>query len=622
MKNTSPQRLRRRLLIPLAATFALVWLGTMVLLTKGAYDEMNRTVQLDAQSNQDYMEQEWELYKENLENGLGEDADSILRERLSSHSMSAVSDLDGGTALAAVTGSGKGIRSQLAWGSGYEGPEGENQRWFLDLDSGLDDEGQIDLARQIVQERNGWDYAIYPPESDFPGVFNDGTFARVTGLEKPGHTLAVQRIELIRPDGSTYPFLETDLTGGPSVTVDLVQLNIKSVLLPSWNSEGPDGSVDMPERLSNYRKAQDALTRQINGESRSVWYPGGFILGHTGASGLATRYVSVQCRVLYTTIQQQMWFYFSTFLLAAVVLLYLANRLSKQVTQPVEALCLQVQEGLCQTDGSLLELNTLAQAFNASQEKLAQQLQREREFTRAAAHELKTPLAVLRTHAEALKEDIDPAKREQYLDILLQESDRMAQLVSGLLELYRLESGATFTLEPVDLGGMVHQAFERLSLDLQGKGITLSADLPNLWVMGNPIHLEHVVDNLATNALRYCPAQGSIRAGLEQEGEMVSLWIYNDSPPISQEDLPHLFEPFYRGDKSRSREMGGSGLGLAIVRAAIQAHGGTCGVENVPDGLLFWITLQGGCPSSEESSQVQALPPEGGTPPSLPGISS
>lgn len=78
---------------------------------------------------------------------------------------------------------------------------------------------------------------------------------------------------------------------------------------------------------------------------------------------------------------------------------------------------------------------------------------------------------------------------------------------------------------------------------------------------------------------------------MTREGADARLAVYNDGPPILPEDLPHLFEPFYRGDKGRSRESGGTGLGLAILRAAAQAHGGRCGVENRPGGVEFWVLL-------------------------------
>lgn len=216
---------------------------------------------------------------------------------------------------------------------------------------------------------------------------------------------------------------------------------------------------------------------------------------------------------------------------------------------------------------------------------------RERAFTRSAAHELKTPLAILRTHAEALREDIAPEKRKQYLDVVLDESDRMAELTGRLLELSRLESGAALKRETVDLAALVRQVWSPLALELEQKEIALELELEELQTEGDRERLREAADNLASNALRHCPRGGRIRVCLEREQHWACLRVDNDGSAIPAEDLPHLFEPFYRGDKSRSRSSGGTGLGLAIVRAAALAHGGDCSAENREGGVCFLLRL-------------------------------
>lgn len=216
---------------------------------------------------------------------------------------------------------------------------------------------------------------------------------------------------------------------------------------------------------------------------------------------------------------------------------------------------------------------------------------RERAFTRSAAHELKTPLAILRTHAEALREDIAPEKREQYLDIVLDESDRMAELVGRLLELSRLESGAALNRGPVDLSALIREVWTPLVLQLEQKEITLDMELEELQAEGDRARLKEAIENLASNALRHCTRRGRIRVRLEREARWACLYIDNDGPAVPAEDLPHLFEPFYRGDKSRGRDSGGTGLGLAIVRAAVAAHSGDCSVENREGGVCFRLRL-------------------------------
>lgn len=224
---------------------------------------------------------------------------------------------------------------------------------------------------------------------------------------------------------------------------------------------------------------------------------------------------------------------------------------------------------------------------------------RERAFTRAAAHELKTPLAILRTHAEAMREDIAPEKREQYLDIVLDESDRMAELVGRLLELSRLESGASLNREAVDLTALVREVWAPLTLQLEQKEITLALELEEIRTEGDRARLKEAVENLASNALRHGSQGGKIQVRLERQGSQACLSVYNDGSAVPAEDLPHLFEPFYRGDKSRGRDSGGTGLGLAIVRAAVLAHGGECSAENREGGVCFriWLPLAGANPS-------------------------
>lgn len=218
-----------------------------------------------------------------------------------------------------------------------------------------------------------------------------------------------------------------------------------------------------------------------------------------------------------------------------------------------------------------------------------QALQRERDFARAAAHELKTPLAVLRAHAEALREDIAPDKREQYLDVVLSESDRMAALVGHLLELSRPESKQK--KEAVDLAALVREVWAPLALPLEQKNLQLQLELEEVCLSGDRAQLRETAENLASNALRYAEPDGIIRVTLERVGSRARLTIYNDGPKIPEADLPRLWEPFYRADPSRSRDSGGTGLGLAIVRKAVEAHSGQCWAENRPSGVAFSIEL-------------------------------
>ena len=222
----------------------------------------------------------------------------------------------------------------------------------------------------------------------------------------------------------------------------------------------------------------------------------------------------------------------------------------------------------------------------------AKSLQRERDLTNAVAHELKTPLALLRSYAEGLQEDIAPEKRAQYLDVIMDQSDQMAALVSSLLDLSRMKAGkTTFTPGPVALDQVVESVFRTLERPMETAGVALDLNLVPCTVSGEEGRLSLVVSNLAANALKHTPTGGEIRVTLREKGHTALLRVENDGEPIPEEALPRLFEPFYRSDTARDRRSGGTGLGLALVKETVTLHGGACGVENLPHGVRFWVKL-------------------------------
>lgn len=592
MKKEKSRPLRWRLMAPLAVTFALLWLGVVAMLFSGSQREVESNVARAQQWVQDSLDNSWQSYVENQANGM-ENAGSSLRQSLSNLSMGQLSYMDGGVALLARNEeTGEVFRSQITWGYGYEEEEEMDQRWYLTFDQGLDREGHLAFGRWLLEHRRSWSYALRPAGEEMEGAPPyDGTWARVTGVEEPERTLAVQKIELVHPDGTEEVMVETDTQGANSVTLELKYLQIQSALFPSISGDGKNGYTDMERRLDNCLETQAILDREMAGEERSVLRSGGSLVGMFGPDNLPLLVVAVQYQTAPYVLRTNWGNYLALLLITAVAAFILSSLQSKKVTQPAEELCRQTETGRCREDGPVRELNALARAFNAAQEQLEGQLSRERAFTRGAAHELKTPLAVLRTHAEALREDIAPEKRERYLDIILEESDRMAALVGSLLELFRLESGIALNKEPLDLGALTRKVFAPLELALQQKKISLRLDLPELWIEGDRERLKRAIENLASNALRHCTSGGCIQVALNVSGDGVRLLVRNDGPAVSEQDLPHLWEPFYRGDQARSRDTGGTGLGLAIVRAAIQAHGGSCGVENGPHDVSFWFCL-------------------------------
>ena len=587
--KSRPKRLRWQLASALIATTLLLWMGFVLLVYSNRLSELEDAVGNTFQQTRGSLQQgALATYKENRANGLGERADHILMYHLSNLTMDGIHAIDGGTALAVKLG-GNLVRSQITWGLGYEADH--EQAWYLYFDQGLDDQGQMAFARWMIAHRNGWAYSVYPPGADNGGEdTGDGTFARITGVELPGGGIQVQTMELVHPDSRREQVLETNSVGQSSITLDLVQMEVGSVLLPTWSGDGKDGPIQMQRRLASFREAQAIIDRDRAGEQRAVVKQWGRLSSGVDQEGFGY-WSSAYCNLRLVVLKEQWGLYLTAFGFAAAVLLLLSAHLSKKVTEPVEELSRRCKDGQRLENGPVAELNTLAAAVNTAQDQMSEQLERERSFTRAAAHELKTPLAILRTHAEALREDIAPEKREQYLDVILDESDRMTELVGRLLELSRLEAGVALNREAVDLSALVREVWSPLALQLKRKEITLTLELEEIQIEGDREPLKQAVGNLAFNALRYCEEGKQIRVSLMRMGEMACLSVYNNGPTISEEDLPHLFEPFYRGDKSRSRDSGSTGLGLAIVRAAVSAHGGSYSVENREEGPCFQLLI-------------------------------
>lgn len=590
MKNIfqkHPRRLRRRLLRPLIITFLLLWVGTMMLFTNNRVAEMETRVRMATGSAQSSMyEFTNEFHERNLENGLGIEAKHIMSHFLSTLSLGQVSQMDGGMALVMRVQEGY-AKSQLSFGWGHiEGPE-VGQRWYLTLDEGLDDQGQLDLAEWIIDHRNGWDYTFYKEASS--GQEEEGGFVRVTGIERPGYEILVQKIEIVTKEDTAKTMVETAVEG-PGQTWDFAYLKVVSVLLPPSSSNGKDGLINQERRLSSFREAQAMLQKKMDRPGQEVGNRGGSFSGIIDDEGVL-RGITTHVDYLPAALQEEGSLYLSSAVLTLLVLGVLSAKLSKEVSLPVEALAKNVKEGRSLVDGPILELNTLGVAFLQAKKRLEEELERERTFTRSAAHELKTPLAILRAHAECAKENIAPLKREGYLDVVLEECDSMANLVGSLLDLSRLESGLSLSMEEVDLALLIKEVWTSMNFHMEKKNIQLQWALEKGSFRGDPKNLSKILSNLASNAIRHTLPGGTIKVSLIHTKDQVLFTVDNDGLNIEEEHLENLWTPFYRVDASRNREDGGTGLGLAIVRAAVEAHGGACTVKNREGGVYFQVSL-------------------------------
>jgi heavy metal sensor kinase len=244
------------------------------------------------------------------------------------------------------------------------------------------------------------------------------------------------------------------------------------------------------------------------------------------------------------------------------------------------------------------ELGRLAATLNQMIARLEKAFQRQKQFTSDASHELRTPLSVIEAESTlALQKERPSSDYRQSLETISQEARQMSSLIDQLLTLARADAGKEqWNFTEVNLGELIASLSTDAEVLCQEKGLTFQlGQTPDLAVKGDEARLRELFMNLVDNAVRYTPAPGTISISLRREGQMAVLAITDTGVGIPAEDIPLIFERFYRVDKSRSRAEGGTGLGLAICRHIAEAHGGKIEVESrvgVGGTFSVWLPLQ------------------------------
>jgi two-component system phosphate regulon sensor histidine kinase PhoR len=218
-----------------------------------------------------------------------------------------------------------------------------------------------------------------------------------------------------------------------------------------------------------------------------------------------------------------------------------------------------------------------------------------RDFVANASHELRTPLTVVRAAAETLRNVADHHdKRGRYIELIEKNADTLERLIADMLELARIESGEMKVhVEPVQLASAVEAAAAQHAHRADLKRITLVNEAGDIVVRADRRVLEHVLDNLIDNALKYCPEGSFVRIQSSVADTIVRVSVVDNGPGIAFEHIDRIFERFYRVDTGRSRALGGTGLGLSIVKHFVEAMGGTVSVESrVGVGSTFSFTLR------------------------------
>jgi two-component system sensor histidine kinase BaeS len=239
------------------------------------------------------------------------------------------------------------------------------------------------------------------------------------------------------------------------------------------------------------------------------------------------------------------------------------------------------------------ETARLARTVNQLAENLERNRSARHRWMADIAHELRTPVAILKGEIEALADGVRKPDK-QVLTSLVEEVDQLACLVDDLQTLALADAGALdLRREPLDLCGLIQQVATAFRERLAERGITLELDLPQgVTAVGDARRLRQLMHNLLENCARYADPEGWVRIGVSATPTGVSLSVEDSGPGVSDTRLERLFDRFYRGDESRSRAGGGSGLGLSICRNIVEAHGGRIrAARGDSGGLAVYIEL-------------------------------
>ena len=298
-------------------------------------------------------------------------------------------------------------------------------------------------------------------------------------------------------------------------------------------------------------------------------------------------------------LQDQMILIFAAIAVTSLVCAWVFSRV---ITRPIAGLNRGIQK-MSKGDFSARvkvrgsgEMKQLAKAFNSMSEKLETLDQSRNQFVSNASHELKTPLATMKIMIESLiyQPDMDKNLRTEFMTDINNEIDRLSAIVSDLLTLVQMDSqNVKLTRENLSIAQLIKDNAHRLTPIANQKGQKIVLQLQDPCdIYADKSKLNQVIYNLMENAVKYTQASGVIKVSLQRQGRNAIFKVSDNGPGIPKENLPHIFDRFYRVDKARSREKGGTGLGLSIVHQLVLLHGGAISVESVEGrGATFIVEL-------------------------------
>ena len=268
----------------------------------------------------------------------------------------------------------------------------------------------------------------------------------------------------------------------------------------------------------------------------------------------------------------------------------------RHVSRELEELGQSMNDLSYKLEDTISELKSANVQLQRDIEKKEQIDEMRKDFLSNVSHELKTPLALIQGYAEGLKECVndDAESRAFYCDVIIDESDKMNQMVKKLLTLNQLEFGnEKVEMVRFDIVELIRGVIQSASIIAGQKGIEIhfSYEKP-VYVWGEEFKVEEVITNYLTNAINHAEGERRIDVTLEERERVVRISVFNTGATIPEEDLDKIWIKFYKVDKARTREYGGSGIGLSIVKAIMDSFHQQCGVINHENGVEFWMELE------------------------------
>ena len=377
----------------------------------------------------------------------------------------------------------------------------------------------------------------------------------------------------------------------------------------------PSEKIDIIEKKENYT-VQKAYDKKMGDYYIEIW---GSYAGCNSENYIAMLRMPVQSIKESIAISNRFIAYVG--LAVGCTSIVVAYVFSSYITKPVKELS-NIAERVAEMDftarytgNDKSEIGLLGNSINAMSEKLERnisqlksaniELQKDienknkidesrREFLSNISHELKTPIALIQGYAEGLKEGIsdDPESMDFYCDVIMDEASKMNDMVRKLLTLNQMEWNEEPVIERFNVTELIQSVISNNGIRTSQNGINVIFDQKEpVYVWGDEYKIEEVVTNYFSNAINHCEFDKVIKVAIEKNEDTVRVSVFNTGKNIPEEDIPKIWDKFYKVDKARTREYGGNGIGLSIVKAIMESNNSGDGVINHSNGVEFWFEL-------------------------------